>query len=160
MVTWNGDLPAVSLTALGKQLLEGRWEFSLTVDGTEISGDGEWSAVCWNSDEDADYLELQMDLEGGYTLDRQILLPRNQHFVFLSDIVNGSEAARLEYRSLLPVASGFTDAVDEETHELSLKTKGLAARVFPLGLPQDRDFFFPGNAGVFHEFFQDVLASG
>ncbi len=148
MVTWNGDLPAVSLTALGKQLLEGRWEFSLTVDGTEVSGDGEWSAVCWNSDEDADYLELQMDLEGGYTLDRQILLPRNQHFVFLSDIVNGSEAARLEYRSLLPVASGFTDSVDEETHELSLKTKGLAARVFPLGLPQDRDFFCPGSLSL------------
>ncbi|QDU48221.1 hypothetical protein Pan110_05340 [Gimesia panareensis] len=148
MVTWNGDLPAISLSALGKQLLEGRWEFSLTVNGTEVSGDGEWSAVCWNSDEDADYLELQMELDGGYTLERQILLPRNQHFVFLADIVNGSEAARLEYRSLLPVSAGYTGFVDEETHELSLKTKGMSARVFPLGLPQERDFFQPGSLSL------------
>lgn len=148
LVTWTGDLPVISLSALGKQLLEGRWDFSLTVNGTEVSGDGEWSSVCWNSDEDADYLELQMELDGGYTLERQILLPRNQHFVFLSDIVNGSEPARLEYRSFLPVSSGFSGAVDEETHELSLKAKGLAARVFPLGLPQDRDFFQPGGLSL------------
>lgn len=148
LVTWNGDVPEISLSALGKQLLEGRWEFSLTVNGTEVSGDGEWSAVCWNCDEDADYLELQMDLDGGYTLERQILLPRNQHFVFLSDIVNGSEAARLEYRSLLPVSAGYSGIVDEETHELSLKTKGLATRVFPLGLSQERDFFQPGSLNL------------
>lgn len=147
-VTWNGDLPAVSLTALGKQLLEGRWEFSLTVNEKEINGDGEWVAVCWNSDEDADYLELQMQLDDGYTLERQILLPRNQHFVFLADIVNGTEAARLEYRSCLPVTTGFAGFMDEESHELLLKKKGLAARVFPLGLSQERDFFQPGSLNV------------
>ena len=97
------------------------------------------------SDEDADYLELQMDLESGYTLERQILLPRNQHFVFLSDIVTGTETANLEYRSVIPVASGMTGSLDGETHEVVLKTKGLSARVFPIGLPQERDFFQPGS---------------
>ncbi|MCA9014726.1 MAG: hypothetical protein KDA77_05265, partial [Planctomycetaceae bacterium] len=145
MVTWNGKLPVLSLSALGKSLFEGRWDFSLTADGKEIAGEGEWSSVCWNSDEDADYLELQMDLESGYTLERQILLPRNQHFVFLSDIVTGPETANLEYRSILPVTPGVTGVQDDETHELVLKTKGLSARVFPIGLPQERDFFQPGS---------------
>lgn len=144
-VTWNGDLPVLGLSAMGKTLLEGCWDFSLTADGKTISGDGDWSTLCWNSDEDADYLELHMDLESGYRLERQILLPRNQHFAFLSDIVFGSENANLEYRSLLPVLSGITGSLDGETHELMLKTKGLSARVFPIGLPQERDFFQPGS---------------
>ena len=145
VVTWNGDLPVLSLSAMGKLLFEGRWEFSLTVDGQSVSGDGEWSAVCWNSDEDADYLELHMELESGYKLERQILLPRNQHFAFLSDIVTGTEPANLEYRSLIPVTPGIAGTLNGETHELSLKTKGLSARVFPIGLTQERDFFKPGS---------------
>lgn len=144
-VSWNGELPELSLSAMGKSLLGGSWDFSLTVDGKEITGDGEWSSVCWNSDEDADYLELQMDLESGYTLERQILLPRNQHFVFLSDIVTGTETTNLEYRSVIPVTLGIAGALDDETHEMVLKTKGLSARVFPIGLPQERDFFQPGS---------------
>ncbi|MCH9655690.1 MAG: hypothetical protein K0U90_11635 [Planctomycetes bacterium] len=145
VVTWNGDLPVLSLSAMGKLLFEGCWDFSLTVDGKAISGDGDWSTLCWNSDEDADYLELQMDLDSGYKLERQILLPRNQHFAFLSDIVTGTETANMEYRSMVPVAPGMTSSLNGETHELMLKTKGLSARVFPIGLPQERDFFQPGG---------------
>lgn len=144
-VTWNGDLPVLSLSAMGKLLFEGCWEFSLKADDKIISGKGDWSTLCWSSDEDADYIELHMELDSGYKLERQILLPRNQHFVFLSDIVTGEEAANLEYHSYLPVTPGMTGSLDGETHELKLKTKGLAARVFPIGLPQDRDFFQPGS---------------
>ncbi|WP_339728799.1 hypothetical protein [uncultured Gimesia sp.] len=145
LVSWNGALPELSLSAMGKTLFGGRWDFSLIADGKEITGDGEWSCVCWSSDADADYLELQMDLESGYRLERQILLPRNQHFVFLSDIVTGTEAANLEYRSMIPVTSGIASSLDGETHEMVLKTKGLSARVFPIGLSQERDFFQPGS---------------
>lgn len=144
-VTWNHGLPVLSLSAMGKSLFEGCWDFSLTADGKDITGDGDWSSVCWNSDDDADYLELHMDLELGYTLERQILLPRNQHFAFLSDIVTGTETANLEYRSVIPVTPGIAGSLDGETHELVLKTKGLSARVFPIGLPQERDFFQPGS---------------
>lgn len=144
-VSWNETLPVLSLSALGKSLLQGTWDFSLLIDGKEVSGDGDWNSVCWNSDADADYVELQMELDSGYRLERQILLPRNQHFLFLSDSVTGTEAANLEYRSILPVTPGIEGTLDEETHELLLKTKGLSARVFPIGLPQERDFFQPGG---------------
>jgi len=147
-VTWSGDLPVLSLSAMGKLLFEGCWDFSLTVDGKTVSGNGDWSTLCWNSDEDADYLELHMELESGYKLERQILLPRNQHFVFLSDIVTGAETANLEYRSFVPAAPGITGSQDDETHELSLKIKELSARVFPIGLPQKRDFFQPGSLAL------------
>lgn len=148
VTAWNDDLPELRLSALGKLLFMGRWDFSLTVDEKEISGDGEWSCICWNSDDDADYLELQMNLESGYKLERQIMLPRDQHFVFLADIVTGTETAKLEYRSILPVNSKMTGRMDEETHELLLKTKGLSARVFPIGLPQERDFFQSGSLSL------------
>tara|TARA_R110002095_G_scaffold159290_2_gene138084 strand:+ start:573 stop:2477 length:1905 start_codon:yes stop_codon:yes gene_type:complete len=144
-VTWNGDLPVLSLSAMGKMLVEGRWEFLLTVDGQELSGDGDWSVVCWNSDEDADYIELHMELESGFKLERQLLLPRNQHFAFLADIVTITEPANLEYRSVIPVTPGITGTLDGETHELLLKAKGLSARVFPIALPQEKDFFQPGS---------------
>ncbi len=156
VVSWNGELPVVSLTAMGKLLLQGTWEFSLTVNGENLTGDGEWSCVCWNSDEDADYLELQMDLDSGFRLERQLLLPRNQHFAFLSDIVTGTEAANIEYRSILPVSPELTGSVDSETHEMMLKTKGLTARVFPIGLSQERDFFQPGSL-TFNEQHQLIL---
>lgn len=145
VTTWNSDLPELSLSATGKLLIEGDWGFSLTADDNAISGDGEWSCICWHSDEDADYLELQMDLESGYKLERQVLLPRNQHFAFLSDIVTGTETANLEYRSVIPISSGIIGSLREGTHELQLKTKGLSARVFPIGLPQERDFFQSGS---------------
>lgn len=145
VTTWNSDLPELSLSTTGKLLIEGDWDFSLTADERAISEDGEWSCICWHSDEDADYLELQMDLESGYKLERQILLPRNQHFVFLSDIVTGTETANLEYRSVIPISPGIKGSLKEGTHELQLKTKGLSARVFPIGLPQERDFFQPGS---------------
>ncbi|MCA9005456.1 MAG: hypothetical protein KDA70_09315 [Planctomycetaceae bacterium] len=145
VVSWNAELPVISLTALGKKLLQGVWDFSLTVNGETVTGDGEWSCVCWNSDEDADYLELSMELDSGFRLERQLLLPRNQHFAFLSDIVTVTEAASIEYRSILPVSAELAGMVDSETHELTLKTKGLTARVFPIGLPQERDFFQPGS---------------
>ena len=144
-VSWNGDLPVLSLSAMGQLLLEGCWDFSLKVDGQTISGNGDWSALCWSTDEDADYLELHMELESGYKLERQILLPRNQHFVFLSDIVTGEETANLEYQSFIPVTPGMTGSLNGATHELSLKSKGLSARVFPIGLTQERDFFQPGS---------------
>ncbi|MAC56252.1 MAG: hypothetical protein CME31_27265, partial [Gimesia sp.] len=45
---------------------------------------------------------------------------------------------------------------DSETHELTLKTKGLSARIFPIGLPQERDFFQPGSL-TFNEQHQLIL---
>lgn len=156
VTSWNAELPVVSLTAMGKLLFQGAWDFSLTINGEVVTGDGEWSCVCWNTDEDADYLELHMDLDSGFRLERQLLLPRNQHFVFLSDIVTGAEASNIEYRSILPVSSELTGMVDSETHELTLKTKGLTARIFPIGLPQERDFFQPGSL-TFNEQHQLIL---
>jgi len=97
-----------------------------------------------------------MDLDSGFRLERQLLLPRNQHFAFLSDIVTGTEAANIEYRSILPVSSELTGSVDSETHEMMLKTKGLTARVFPIGLSQERDFFQPGSL-TFNEQHQLIL---
>ena len=156
VVSWNAELPVISLTAMGKLLFQGAWDFSLTVNGETVTGNGEWSCVCWNTDEDADYLELHMDLDSGFRLERQLLLPRNQHFAFLADIVTVTEAASIEYRSILPVSSELTGMVDSETHELTLKTKGLSARIFPIGLPQERDFFQPGSL-TFNEQHQLIL---
>ncbi len=145
VTTWNRDLPELNLSVMGQLLVKGPWDFSLLVDDKEISGDGEWSCVCWNSDDEVDYLELQIELDSEFKLERQILLPRNQHFAFLSDIVIGTETAKLEYRSVLPVASGLKGTLQEDTHELQLKNKEISARVFPIGLPQDRDFFQSGS---------------
>jgi hypothetical protein len=94
--------------------------------------------VCWHSDADADYLELQLTFDGNLRVERQALLSRNDHLLFLADTVFDPAGNALDYRSRLPLAAGWSISADAPTREVRLGAAQRSARVFPLALEQDR----------------------
>jgi len=144
--------PKLHLACLGHSLISGNWELQIQLQGRTVQGDGDWSCVCWNSDGDMDYLELQATYGDSVRVDRQIMLSRKQHFLILADSVRGPSGKRLKYTSRLPLVPGTECSSDTDTRECQLRTAGARVRVFPLGLPQDRLYSVSGgltaNAGV------------
>jgi hypothetical protein len=120
-------------------LWSGAWEIEVHGDGKPLAPSGEWEEVCWISDDDVDYLELEADWTGGVRVQRQMLLARNDGFLFLADAILGRESANFEYRGRLPLAEGVVFEGAKETFEgVLVKGKKPAALVLPIALPEWR----------------------
>ncbi len=138
-VAYSGPQVEIEL-AIGKDCLwSGNWTIEVKRNGQPLEPVGQWSQVCWESDHDVDYLELEMRLHGDVIVERHVLLGRNDPFLFLADTVLSSQPARLEYRSVLPLAGLSTFQPESETREGVLVVGGRRkARVLPLALPEWR----------------------
>ena len=140
----------LELVVNGVSLLSGPWNLELTEGGDQLELEDEWECICWNSDADADYLELQLEFEGGPQINRFILLSRTQQFAIISDVVTASSASLIYVASLLPLAAGVIVGSDESTREQTLTTGQTTVRVFPLRLPQDPGVGTAGSCGLHH----------
>jgi hypothetical protein len=140
-IAYHGLSVECHLWARGRALLAGEFQSELIVDGTAVETLGDWKSTCWSSDDDGDYLEMQLVCSDEVRIDRQFLLSRRGHFALFADAVVTSAPARIEYRLSLPVAGGASMRTHRETRECAVG----AARVFPVGLPQDRVLSSPGN---------------
>ncbi len=142
----------LALIAGDQSLLRGIWSFETTVDGSPLTAAGPWEEVCWHSDQEADYLELELPLTSGWVLQRQMALARKDQFLYLADALIGeqvlSEGAKSEIRHSfqLPLADEATFQPAAETREgtLGLKRKRVA-RVLSLALPEWRAEFCSGE---------------
>ncbi len=111
----------------------------LSLDGQQLSPQSPWEELCWISDDDVDYLELQQSFAEGVSIQRHLLFARDDAFVFFADAVLGEKAAAIEYRLALPLASEVTIEPAAETRELAL-VKGSRRRavLLPLALSEWR----------------------
>ncbi len=125
--------------ACGKDILwSGPWELNVRLDGETLVPDSDWEQLCWVSDEDVDYLELQIDLAGDVCVQRQMLLGREDHFLLLADAVLGPRSGKLEYRGCLPLCPEISFSEADETREGFLVGSKRRASVLPLALPEWR----------------------
>jgi hypothetical protein len=138
LVAHHEQLPWIDLAVRGRSLIRGPWGLELLVDDEPVPLSGEWECVCWHSDEDGDYLELQLSLESGLTIDRQAFLSRTDDFLVLAEAVQGAGGNVVDCRSRLPLFETAETEAAQTTREVVLTDKGVRARVFPLGLPQNR----------------------
>jgi hypothetical protein len=120
----------------GETIWSGDWNPVLSVDGRPAEPTAPWQEVCWVSGDDADYLELELLLAGGWRLQRQVLLARPDNFLYLADALVGTQAAAIEYRSVLPLAPRTRFRPAAETREGGLMGKQRLATVLPLALPE------------------------
>ncbi len=137
-VAHHRQFPQIDVTAAGKPLLHGDWTLELKLGDAIVELAEEWSCVCWQSDPDADYIELQMCGPGKLRVERVIMLSRQERFLLLADSVSGAPPGRIEYRATLPLADDILVRLDTPTREAQLSLKGFKARVFPLAVTQDR----------------------
>lgn len=94
----------------------------------------DWEETCWVSDEDGDYIELEMTLAASVRVQRQMYLARRDLFLFSADAVLASEPMPIEYQVTYPVANPLTVKSAEETQEMWLTAKKRQATVLPLAL--------------------------
>jgi hypothetical protein len=140
----------LELVASGRVAACGAWRFEVTQQGQPLQPLSDWESICWYTDEDVDYLELEIKLAAGVKLQRQIVLAREDRFLILADALMSPQRGGLEYRSVLPLAPQVEFHGAEESREGFLAhgpgTRGAVlpaaprplAQVLPLALPEWR----------------------
>ena len=118
-------------------LFSGSWGLELRVGGVVQSRPQEWEEVCWISDKDVDYLEIEGRFGGGLRVQRQCMLAHKDKILILADAVLGTEPQQIEYTSFLPTARLSTFCEAPETREGWLHGKGDSLVVAP-ALPEWR----------------------
>jgi hypothetical protein len=128
----------LTVGALGVSLLAGTWGLELVSDGQTRKPQQPWECVCWFSDKDGDYLELQQMLSAEIKVERQIFLSRTDHFLFLNEVAHLPAEGSYELKSLLPLCAELKLKRDKQTREYELRTgRSRIARMFPLSFEQE-----------------------
>jgi hypothetical protein len=142
--------PEIALAIGGVEAAHGQWTYEATLDAQPLVAEDNWEEVCWVSDEDVDYLEIEQQLSCGVRLQRHLVLARKDRFLFLADALLAARPGMLSYCSRLPLAPNVSFEANEESCEgvllrgpvgkagaSSAAGKPLA-QVFPLDLPEWR----------------------
>ena len=132
----------------GDRLMSGWWEVAISKNGKPLDVDCGWSEVCWFSDDDVDYLELQCEVEGVCTIQRQALLVRADGLLFFADALIGTEEAEWELETRFPLESGTRFVQEKSTRDGRLirnEESNELAWVFPLAMPEWKRQPFSGD---------------
>jgi hypothetical protein len=92
LLDFSGADVLTELTAAGRVLWTSRWDWQATIDGQPLQPTGPWREVCWHTDADVDYLEIEQPQAGGWNLQRQAVLGRKDRFLLLADALLGPRA--------------------------------------------------------------------
>jgi hypothetical protein len=145
LVTHQGSSPALEMALGGITLFTGDWGLDLRIDGRPVEL-REWTCVCWHSDDDGDYLELQTR-PTGVRVERQVFLSRTDDFALLADIVLSEGHAKIESTSRLPLSTDSAAFAQSRSRECHLLCSGTRVRALPLALNCSRVEAAAGELG-------------
>ncbi|MHB8970611.1 MAG: hypothetical protein ACYC3X_07865 [Pirellulaceae bacterium] len=135
---FHGDRLRGELTTDGRTLWSGNTTPTVRVDDRPLELRSEWTETCWFTDEDVDYLELEVDCQDGWQIQRQMLLAREDRFLLIADAVLGPQPAAIEYQVRFPCAKDIHFDPAGETREGVLGNHRKISAVLPLSLPEWR----------------------
>ncbi len=123
----------------GKPILAGEWTAEVELDGQSQLQLDEWTQSCWFSDDDVDYLELEAKFGQHARVQRQIMLFREDRWLFVGDALLCEEPGNWALTSRLPLASGAEFEPDPKNTEGAICTpSGARCLALPLYLPEWR----------------------
>jgi hypothetical protein len=170
-VDFSGPQVWLDVSCGNQSLLHGHWDVAVRVNDVEATPLGPWTEVCWHSDADCDYLEIEQKLSGGWLLQRHILLARQDECLLLADslldetkrtpaefMATTAEAPRLDYATNLQLSPEVSFLPQKESREghLQVGRKPLAL-VLPLALPEWRKQAVTGELSSSHTLLQHRL---
>lgn len=135
-VRFDGESPTIELSVGKRVLAKGVDPPVVRVNGKNATASHAWEEICWESDDDGDYIELQTRLEHGLIVQRQIVLFRDEMLLYTADAVLGATHADIEYERRFPFAEDVSLTGAEETREVTINLRGIAGQVLPLALPE------------------------
>lgn len=139
VVHWQGSVVHLQMTAAGRTIFSGEWDWAARVDDQTVAAPLSWRCSCWFEDHECIFMELEGESASGMQCNRQIMLSTRQRFAILTDsVTTGSDTSRVQLTTALPVCAGSAILPDTITREILLNNGVVAARAFPLWLQDDR----------------------
>jgi hypothetical protein len=129
----------------GEILFAGAWDPRISIDGELQTFQSDWRELCWYQDHEVQYLELEIDLQEGWLLQRQLLLGSTDSLLFVADVLLGPDPAELTYQSAWPLGPNATFQPEPETRDGFLRSGGAACAVMPVALPEWSSANSPGT---------------
>lgn len=136
-VTHHRSLPKIDFSMLGQNIFQGHWELEISIGEESIPMPEEWSCVCWHTDADGDYLELQFSIDENRRVERQVFLSRNDHFLLMADCISGAGEEKIDYTARWPLVEYAEVTRHKVTREQVVRLADVEMRAFPLALPED-----------------------
>jgi hypothetical protein len=139
-LAYADDPIRIELAVRGKPLFAGRWNIETECDGKPAHVAGDWENLCWQSDNECDFLELSVPLSDGLRIERQLLLGHEDQVLYLADIVVSvdGQARRIKHSFSLPLHEDVVWQPDAQTRDGVLRNGKHCAAVLPLALPEWR----------------------
>lgn len=147
-VLWHEAVIRVELESAGRVILSGPWHLHVNRNGSRLEPETPWEEVCWVSDDDVDYLELEATFTGGVRVQRHLVLARKDRFLLLAEAVMDRRPGRWECRQCLGLAPGIRFAPSADSWEGSLVGQRRWALTMPLGL---REWRAAASAGALRQ---------
>ncbi|MDO4549880.1 MAG: hypothetical protein Q4C96_01345 [Planctomycetia bacterium] len=158
---WDKIFTPLELGNLKTTLLSGEWKFDIRWDNEKLLPTETWSPVCNISNNEVDFLELELPLTCDFRIQRSVLLAKREGFILLADTVlppekllkkiSGRISTKekkipspqknpgLYYTSWIPKYPGIMLGENPESFETSLYTpREIKALALPLALPEWR----------------------
>lgn len=127
------------LGAKGESILAGEWTARVDLDGQAQLRLDDWHEVCWFSDADVDYLELESHFGQSAKVQRQIVLLRESRLLLLADSLLGEVDDTWTLESKFPLAAGAGFESNKKSTEGFVTTYGgVDCFTVPLFLPEWR----------------------
>lgn len=127
----------------GERIFSGDWDVQIKRDGQELTIDHAWQEVCWFSDDDADYLELECSAGDDCTIQRQIMLVREEGMLYFADALLANEPNRWNIQTSWSLAPGVRFEPESKNTEgkllrdtPELGTSKLVGLMLPVASPE------------------------
>lgn len=123
----------------GEPIMTGDVETALTIDGEPAAQVGAWQEVCWHSDDEGDYLELEAAFAGDVRVQRQVYLDRQEQICLLADSLLLERSSEIVHEMRWTCAPKILVQANDETAELLLDGPATATTLFPLAAAEWRE---------------------
>ena len=126
----------------GQRVLSGEWDVEIFRKKKQLQTDVSWQEVCWFTDDDVDYLELECEVENVCKIQRQVMLMREEGVVYFADALIAQEPDQWTVKSTWTVSDDIELHSDPKTTEGRLvrtgNTNQTAALLLPVAMPEWR----------------------
>lgn len=121
----------------GKHILAaGVWDARIWRSDKQLQPTSDWQDLCWHTDDDGHYLELEQVFEGNVKLQRQILMLRDDRCLMLADAVIGAGDDEVRFETEFPLATSVHVEEERETREVLLVDGKVRAMMMPLAMSE------------------------
>ena len=145
----DNEIYIEALGPKGQPVLSGEWGVHVELNGQREMQLGDWEEVCWFTDKEVDYIEVEAKFGQHAKVQRQAMLFRKERLLVLADALIGTEDGQWVLRSSLPLATGATFAPEQKTREGFIHLRGdHRCLALPLHLPEWRRSLAPGRFEV------------